>query len=144
MGVGEGVGVLVGAGVGEGVGVLVGAGVGEGVGVLVGAGVGEGVGVLVGAGVGEGVGVSVGVDDSSLHAAKDMTRRATTRPTNITGPTLFRDRVPTDIISPLIYTSNLKHKRKVLDFIKSGGPELTIGRTIFELWMGDPTSLRRS
>ena len=25
---------------------------------------------------------------------------------------------------------------KVLDFIKSGGPELTVGRTIFELWMG--------
>ena len=28
--------------------------------------------------------------------------------------------------------------------VRHGGPELTIGRTIFELWMGDPTSLRRS
>ena len=34
------------------------------------------------------------------------------------------------------YSSSLKQKLKVLDFIKSGGPELTVGRTIFELWMG--------
>ena len=25
---------------------------------------------------------------------------------------------------------------KVLDFIKSGGPELTVDRTIFEMWLG--------
>ena len=34
------------------------------------------------------------------------------------------------------YTASLKHKVKVLDFIKSGGPKLTVDRTIFELWMG--------
>lgn len=33
------------------------------------------------------------------------------------------------------YTSNLKDKLKVLDFIKSGGPELTVDRTIFEMWL---------
>ena len=25
---------------------------------------------------------------------------------------------------------------KVLDFVQFGGPELTVGSTIFELWMG--------
>ena len=34
------------------------------------------------------------------------------------------------------YTSSLKDKRKVLDFVKSGGLELTVHRTIFELRMG--------
>ena len=33
-------------------------------------------------------------------------------------------------------TSNLNLIRKVLDFIKSGGPELTVDRTVFELWLG--------
>ena len=27
-------------------------------------------------------------------------------------------------------------KVKVLDFVKRGGPKLTVGRTIFEMWMG--------
>ena len=31
------------------------------------------------------------------------------------------------------YTSNLILNSKVLDFIKSGGPKLTVGRTIFEM-----------
>ena len=34
------------------------------------------------------------------------------------------------------YTSRTKVKLKVLDFIKSGGPILTIDRTIFEMWLG--------
>ena len=34
------------------------------------------------------------------------------------------------------YIASLKHKRKVLDFVKSGGPELTVDRTIFEMWLG--------
>ena len=31
------------------------------------------------------------------------------------------------------YTASLKHNVKVLDFIKSGGPLLTLDSTIFEL-----------
>ena len=34
------------------------------------------------------------------------------------------------------YTASLNVKVKVLDFVKSGGPKLTVGRTIFEMWMG--------
>ena len=34
------------------------------------------------------------------------------------------------------YTASLKHNVKVLDFVKRGGPKLTVDRTIFELWMG--------
>ena len=34
------------------------------------------------------------------------------------------------------YSSSLNFKLKVLDFVKSGGPKLTVGRTIFEMWMG--------
>lgn len=37
------------------------------------------------------------------------------------------------------YTSNLKDKLKVLDFVKSGGPILTVGRTVFEMWLGSPS-----
>ena len=139
MGAGDGVGVGVaeGAGVevsvGTGVGVAKGADVEVSVGVGVGVAKGAGVEVSVGTGVGVAKGarveVSVGVDDSSLHAARDMTDRITTRPANITWRILFRDRVPTDILSPLIYTSSLKHKVKVLDFIKSGGPRRTDLRT---------------
>ncbi len=33
------------------------------------------------------------------------------------------------------YSANLTRKVKVLDFIKSGGPILTIDRTIFEMWL---------
>ena len=33
------------------------------------------------------------------------------------------------------YRSSKSVKVKVLDFVKSGGPELTVGRTIFELWL---------
>ena len=33
------------------------------------------------------------------------------------------------------YTSSLKLIVKVLDFIKSGGPDLTVGSTLFEIWM---------
>ncbi len=142
--VGTGVGVAEGTGVevsvGTGVGVAEGTGVevsvGTGIGVAEGTGVEVSVGTGVGVAEGTGVEVSVGVDGSSLHAARDMTDRTTTRPTNITWWILFRDRVPTDILSPPVYTSSLKHKVKVLDFIKSGGPELTIGRTIFEMWLG--------
>ena len=144
VGVGDGVGVAEGTDVGVSVGVSVGVAEGTDVGVSVGVSVGvaEGtnVGVSVGVGVGVAeetdVGVSVGVDDSSLHAARDMTGRTTTRPINITWRTLFRDRAPINVSSLLSYTSNLKDRRKVLDFVKPGGPELTVGRTIFELWMG--------
>ena len=31
------------------------------------------------------------------------------------------------------YTASLNLKVKVLDFVKSGGPKLTVGRTIFEM-----------
>ena len=31
------------------------------------------------------------------------------------------------------YTTNLNFKVKVLDFVKSGGPKLTVARTIFEM-----------
>ena len=34
------------------------------------------------------------------------------------------------------YTASLNLNVKVLDFVKSGGPKLTVGRTIFEMWMG--------
>ena len=34
------------------------------------------------------------------------------------------------------YSVSVKDNEKVLDFIKSGGPELTVGRTIFEMWLG--------
>ena len=34
------------------------------------------------------------------------------------------------------YTVNRSVKVKVLDFVKRGGPKLTVGRTIFELWLG--------
>ena len=36
----------------------------------------------------------------------------------------------------LPYRSSTRANRKVLDFIKSGGPKLTVDRTVFELWMG--------
>ena len=69
--------------------------VGPGVGVTEGTGVEVSVGAGVGVAEGIGVEVSVGVDDSSLHAAKDMTDRTTTMPTNTTWRILIRDRVPT-------------------------------------------------
>ncbi len=34
------------------------------------------------------------------------------------------------------YTANLTPKVKVLDFIKSGEPILTVERTVFEMWLG--------
>ena len=34
------------------------------------------------------------------------------------------------------YSANLNLRMKVLDFVKLGGPKLTVGRTIFELWLG--------
>ena len=34
------------------------------------------------------------------------------------------------------YRSKMNLNVKVLDFMKSGGPILTIDRTIFELWLG--------
>ena len=34
------------------------------------------------------------------------------------------------------YTSSLNRKVKVLDFVKSGGPEWTVDGTIFEMWLG--------
>ena len=34
------------------------------------------------------------------------------------------------------YISNLSRSVKVLDFVKFGGPVLTIDRTIFEMWLG--------
>ena len=33
------------------------------------------------------------------------------------------------------YTSRTNLKVKVLDFVQLGGPKLTVGRTIFELWL---------
>ena len=35
------------------------------------------------------------------------------------------------------HTANLNLKVKVLDFVKFGGPILTVDRTIFEMWLGD-------
>ena len=34
------------------------------------------------------------------------------------------------------YTAILNLTVKVLDFIQFGGPDLTVGSTIFEIWMG--------
>ncbi len=34
------------------------------------------------------------------------------------------------------YTASLNLKVKVLDFVKSGGPEWTVGGTVFEMWLG--------
>ena len=34
------------------------------------------------------------------------------------------------------YTSNLSRSVKVLDFVQFGGPVLTVGRTVFEMWLG--------
>ena len=34
------------------------------------------------------------------------------------------------------YRSTVSLNVKVLDFVKPGGPKLTVGRTIFEMWMG--------
>ena len=34
---------------------------------------------------------------------------------------------------PSIYSANLNLSVKVLDFVKSGGPKLTVDRTIFEI-----------
>ena len=39
-------------------------------------------------------------------------------------------------LDPFSYTSNLKDKRKVLDFIKSGGQTWTVDGTVFEMWLG--------
>ena len=39
--------------------------------------------------------------------------------------------------NPLAYRSSLNLKLKVLDFVKFGGPILTVDRTIFEMWLGD-------
>ena len=36
----------------------------------------------------------------------------------------------------LSYKDRRNLSLKVLDFVKSGGPKLTVGRTIFEMWMG--------
>ena len=46
--------------------------------------------------------------------------------------------------NPLAYRSSLNLKLKVLDFVKSGGPKLTVDRTIFELWLGLDGSPRQS
>ena len=35
-----------------------------------------------------------------------------------------------------VYRTNLSLNWKVLDFVKRGGPDLTVGSTIFEMWMG--------
>ncbi len=34
------------------------------------------------------------------------------------------------------YTANLNLNVKVLDFIQFGGPDLTMGSTVFEMWIG--------
>ena len=46
------------------------------------------------------------------------------------------DAVYVDYYSGFAYISETNVKMKVLDFIKSGGPRLTVGSTIFEIWMG--------
>ena len=35
-----------------------------------------------------------------------------------------------------VYRTNLSLNWKVLDFVKRGGPVLTVGRTVFEMWLG--------
>ena len=34
------------------------------------------------------------------------------------------------------YRSSTRVKVKVLDFVKRGGPILTVDRTVFEIWLG--------
>ena len=43
---------------------------------------------------------------------------------------------PNGMARGLDYTTSLNLNVKVLDFVKSGGPILTIDRTIFEVWLG--------
>ena len=38
------------------------------------------------------------------------------------------------------YTATWNLMKRVLDFIQFGGPILTIGRTVFEMWLGKPMS----
>ena len=35
------------------------------------------------------------------------------------------------------YTAKVKLNVKVLDFVQLGGPILTVGRTVFEMWLGN-------
>ena len=42
------------------------------------------------------------------------------------------------VVPESAFTSSLKHKLRVLDFVKSGGPFFTVDRTVFELWLGPP------
>ena len=37
---------------------------------------------------------------------------------------------------PFPYRANRNLNVKVLDFVKSGGPKWTVGRTVFEMWLG--------
>ena len=41
-----------------------------------------------------------------------------------------------DLLLSSLYTASLNLKVKVLDFVKSGGPNWTVGSTIFEMWLG--------
>ena len=42
------------------------------------------------------------------------------------------------------YTAILKLIVKVLDFVQCGGPECTVGGTVFEMWLGhyEPSKAR--
>ena len=39
-------------------------------------------------------------------------------------------------LSPLHYTANLNLNLKVLELVQFGGPNWTVGSTIFEMWLG--------
>ena len=53
------------------------------------------------------------------------------------GASWQRCRTLAQIASPSVcYNTKVNRVVKVLDFVKSGGPVLTVGRTVFEMWLG--------
>ena len=46
------------------------------------------------------------------------------------------NRLPMRTVLFCVYSTSLNLSVKVLDFVKSGGPKWTVGRTIFEMWLG--------
>ena len=51
------------------------------------------------------------------------------------------DTLPTGQGQCLDYSSKANLNVKVLDFVKSGGPECTVDRTVFEMWLGPAEAL---
>ena len=48
----------------------------------------------------------------------------------------LREQVQRRKVSAVSYSSRTNLVTKVLDFVQIGGPDLTVGSTIFEMWMG--------